>query len=224
MTLKLGKPSLARRHFLTVAAAFGAGLAPVPAARAAVPVPDRQVFSVWRKGSRIGEHRMAFRRNADRVMVDIDIDLEIKLGFVTLYRYAHRIMEIWRDNRLVALDSETDDDGDRFSLSVRESADGLQVDGRAGRFLAPSETFPSSYWNPATIHQSQLLDTQRGHLLEVGTEQLGTETIQAGGRRIAADRYRITGGLRMDIWYSDIGQWVKMDFFTRGTTISYQLT
>ncbi len=216
---------LARRRFLASAAALGAGMALPPVARAA-PAPASNVlaFSVWRKGSRIGDHRIAFRREDDRLIVDIDINLQVTFGPLTLFRYTHHNTEIWRGNRLIALDSETYDDGNDFKLSVRESAGGLDVDGWSGRFTVPAETLSSSYWNPDTIYQSRILDTQRGFLMDVDTEWLGRESVQAAGRQTDADRYRITGDLDMVIWYSEPGQWVKLDFFARGSTISYELT
>ena len=219
------KLALPRRRVLASAAALGAGFALAPAAPAA-PVPQSNVlaFSVWRKGSRIGDHRIAFRQDGDRLTVDIDIALEVSFGPVTLYRYTHRNREIWQGGRLTALDSETYDDGDEFKLTVREAAEGLDVDGWSGRYSVPADTLSSSYWNPETIYRSRILDTQRGFLMAVNTEWLGRERIQAGGRPTDADRYRITGDLDMEIWYSEPGQWVKLDFFARGSMISYELT
>ena len=217
-------PMLPRRRLLASAAALGAGcLLPSAVLSAPIPPSDRLAFSVWRKGSRIGDHRLAFRRDGDRLTVEVAIDLEITLGFVTLFRYTHRNTEVWSGNRLLALDSETYDDGNDYRLSVREAPGGLQVDGWAGRFLAPADTLSSSYWNPETVYRSTILDTQRGYLMDVDTEWLGRETVAAAAGPVAADRYRISGDLSMDIWYSDAGQWVKLDFDARGAPISYQL-
>lgn len=217
--------TLPRRRFLASAAALGTGMALPTVARAA-PVPPSNVmaFSVWRKGSRIGDHRIAFRQDGDRLIVDIDIDLQVAFGPITLFRYRHHNTEVWQGNRLIALDSETYDDGNDFKLSVRESPEGLDVDGWSGRFSVAADTLSSSYWNPETIYQSRILDTQRGYLMDLDTEWLGREQVLAGGRPTEADRYRVTGDLEMEIWYSDPGQWVKLDFFARGSTISYELT
>lgn len=219
------KLTLSRRRLMATAAGFGAGMA-LPALALAAPVPpsNQFAFSVWRKGSQIGEHRLTFREDGDDLVVDVDINLQVKLGFVTLFRYTHHNTEIWRDGKLVSLDSETHDDGSDFRLSVRPAGDVLDVDGWAGQFQVPADTLSSSYWNPDTIYRSRILDTQRGYLMDVNTEWLGEETIEAATGRIAANRYRISGDLTMDIWYSQGGQWVKLDFATRGSTISYQLT
>ncbi len=225
MTAKDCTLMLPRRRLLTAAAGVGAGIV-LPGIAAAAPVPPSNSlsFSVWRKGSQIGEHRVSFRRQDDSLVVDVDIDLEVKLGFITVFRYTHRNTEVWRDNRLLALDSETYDDGNEFSLTVRQGGGGLVVDGLAGRFDVPADTLSSSYWNPETVYRSRILDTQRGYLMDVNTEWLGQETIEAAAGAIAANRYRISGDLTMDIWYSDAGQWVKLDFAARGATISYRLT
>ena len=229
MTAENCKFTLPRRRFLTTMAALGAGLGAgvaMPGMALAAPVPpsNRFAFSVWRKGSQIGEHRLTFREDGDQLIVDVDINLEVSFGFVTLFRYTHHNTEVWQGDRLLSLDSETHDDGDDYKLSVRQNGDVLDVDGFSGRFQVPADTLSSSYWNPETIYRSNILDTQRGFLMDLDTEWLGEETVESGTGPVAANRYRVTGDLTMDIWYSDAGQWVKLDFDTRGTTISYRLT
>ena len=153
MIADIGGLMLPRRRLLASVAAFGAGLVLPSAAAVAAPVPstNQMAFSVWRKGSRIGEHRLSFRSDGDRLVVDIDIDLQVKFGFVTLFRYSHHNTEVWEGNRLVSLDSETYDDGSQYNLTVREADGALQVDGFSGRFEVPADTLSSSYWNPGTL-------------------------------------------------------------------------
>lgn len=43
-------------------------------------------FEVRRNGSEIGYHVLSFRQDGERLTVDIDIELRVRLAFVTLYR------------------------------------------------------------------------------------------------------------------------------------------
>jgi len=180
-------------------------------------------FTVLRHGKKLGDHSIQYRRMGDRLTVDIDILLEAKFGFLTFYRFSHRNTEIWQGDRLVSLETQTDDNGRRSRVSAVKTGDGLLVDGSQGRYLAPADTVPSSYWNRQRIERSTLLETQRGELMPIDVRWLGRETVMAAGQAIAAERFKVTGHLDLDIWYSEFGQWVKLEFVTRGTQISYQL-
>ena len=88
---------------------------------AAIP-PDGQIsFAVLRDGSRMGSHSLAFRQEGDELHVEVDILLEVNLAFITLFRYRHRNHEVWVDGRLAAIETETDDDGDKYWLRGRPS-------------------------------------------------------------------------------------------------------
>ena len=68
-----------------------------------------------------------------------------------------------------------------------------------------------------------MLNTQYGEPFDVSVEHLGRETIEAGGRTIPADRYRLTENLVVDVWYDSADQWVKLAFDARGSAIEYVL-
>lgn len=217
-------PTIGRRAFGKLAMAGGALLLPgVPALAATVP-PARVIpFMVAMDGGPVGTHTLAFNRDGDRMVVDIDIRLEVG-SIITLFRYAHRNREVWENGRLVSLDTETDDDGTAYQVSGRASADGFRVTGGVeGDFVAPADVMPSSYWNIGTVDQTRVLDTQRGRMIDVATEQVGEETIEAAGTIVRANRYRMTGTLTVDVWYSYTGQWVKLAFNARGRDIEYTL-
>lgn len=218
-------PRLPRRSLIAAAAVAGARAFIAPTAWAwPLPPSDVMTFTVLRDGKRLGDHSVRYRRVGDRLTVDIDILLEVKFGFLTFFRFSHHNTEIWQGDRLVSLETRTDDNGRHSWVSAVQTDEGLLVDGSHGRHLAPAETVPSSYWNRQRIERSELLETQRGHLMPIEVRPHGRETVMAAGRAVAAQRFKVTGHLDLDIWYSDVGQWVKLEFVTRGTHIGYELT
>lgn len=211
---------LDRRGFVAALLAGGSLLAAgrARAMGAEGPSVQRLAFDIRRDGASIGGHRVAFRRDGDRLEVDIEIDIAVNLAFIPLFAYSHRNHEVWQDGRLVALDSRTDDDGSHYAVSARASGGGLRVIGNAGDLLVPPETLPTSYWNVRTVEQTQLLDTQQGGLLDVRPLLVGEERLDGG---VAARRYRLAGDLNLDLWYSDAGEWLKIAFQARGADVSY---
>lgn len=196
----------------------------LPEARASnidAATPESLSFEVLRDGSQIGRHRISFQEVGDELHVDIAIDLEVNLAFITLFRYEHRNKEVWRDGRLISLESRTNDDGKEYSVSARATDEGLLVEGSSGSFLAPGDILPTSYWNKATVDQDVLLDTQRGGLLEVSAKAKGQDDIWADEKRLQAKRFDLDGDLDADLWYAPDGEWMKIAFTVRGAAIDY---
>lgn len=188
---------------------------------AAIPGNGRIVFEVLREGSPMGEHRMRFEERGEDLHVFIEIDLEVKLAFVTVFRYEHSNHEVWRDGKLVSIDTTTNDDGEEYFLRGRATELGFEIENRSGSEVLPSDILPSSYWRPETAERSQLLDTQKGRLIDVETRELRQETITVAGARIPATRHRMTGDLNIDIWYAMNGELVKTAFEARGSEVEY---
>lgn len=190
-------------------------------------VPDaadagRITFRVMRGGREIGTHQVTLRRQGDALHAHVEIDLKVRFGFLTVFRYSHRSHEIWRAGRLIQLESWTDDDGTEQRVNARARGDALEVVGPSGRIMVPGDIIPTSYWHAGLRHARQLLDTQRGRILNVAMTQVpGTQAVSAAGRRVPARQFTMAGDLRLDIWYSPGGAWVKLAFETRGAQVTY---
>jgi hypothetical protein len=223
-------PMIHRRSLLLGMAAC-AGLSMRPAFAFTIPASNSIAFSVFRQGDiPMGYHRLRFSRDGDDLIMEKEILLEVKLAFINAYRYRHHNREVWRDGRLVAIDTETNDDGDRYAVIGRATEAGLEIDSSAqGRIIAPADIIPTSYWNHAITGATQLLDTQRGLIMDVVMEDLGTEP-PPGGAPQPARHHRINiqtnkpGNTdKIDLWYDDTGAWVGLAFEAKGQKIHYVL-
>ena len=106
---------------------------------AAIPPSGDLKFAVMRSDSDIGRHSVSFERKGDELHVDVAIDLEVSIAFVTVFTYSHRNHEVWKNGRLVSIETTTDDNGDEYSLSGHAVENGFKVDGAAGSFIAPAD-------------------------------------------------------------------------------------
>jgi hypothetical protein len=192
---------------------------------ASVPREGIIDFAVDRNGTPIGHHRLTFTRQGADVVVDIDIKLDVSLAFIKVYDYHHRNREVWRDGKLVGLETQTDDDGSPFKVRAARQGDSIAIEGAKYKGPAPGDLLPTSYWNPKTISASELINTQDGSLAKVKVTDLGPETISAAGSKVEARRYRISGDIDVDLWYDRNGMWVKTSFKapSDGSVISYEL-
>jgi hypothetical protein len=179
-------------------------------------------FKVERDGTPIGHVMERFTTVGDALQVDVDIAFEVKLAFITVYRYELRSREIWRDGRLVRLDSVTNDDGDPLAVAVRDRGNALAISGPSGDITAPIDILPSSYWHPQFTEQTRMLDSQLGRIIEFDIQQGLEERIEInGGRRILATRYLMRGDVDLDFWYDDKRRWRKMEFTIKGGRMEY---
>ena len=68
--------------------------------------------------------------------VTTEIDMQVRLGFVTAFRFRHISEERWANGSLTAIDSRTEDNGDAYTVRGERSLAGLRS-GRARSAEAP---------------------------------------------------------------------------------------
>ncbi len=191
-----------------------------------VPESNELTFRVVRNGSEMGFHRVTFTQlDDDRLQVDIEVEMRVRLAFITVFRYEFACREIWDQGRLDSLDCMTNDDGKDLYVEAERLSDGqLRIEGtRVDGETVVADALPSSYWNIALMGKDVVLNAQNGMLQPVTITQHETETITARGREIEATRYELIGTLRLEIWYDQNDQWVKFRFNARGQDITYEL-
>ncbi|MBM3345981.1 MAG: hypothetical protein FJY55_05715 [Betaproteobacteria bacterium] len=179
-------------------------------------------FRVFLDEKPIGRHSFMLRREGEESELRSEARFEVKLLFVTAYRYAHQAVERWRGNCLAALTASTDDDGKRQSVEVRGRADAagggpLHVVRREGGQPLPGCVMTYAYWNPDVLQQSRLLNAQTGEWDPVRISDAGEERIEVRGVSVPARRYRIAGPQQpIDLWYSAGREWLALESTVAG--------
>jgi hypothetical protein len=186
-------------------------------------------FTVYRDDAPIGHHNFDFRPNGDKLEVDIDVDLEVKLMFVTAFKFRHVASELYENGRLLRMESETDDDGDPYKVKVQRLGDGLLVEVNGHRKLASGNLLPSNLWNRAILDSDKILHPILGRILPLKVSELGTKEIPvAFGMKVTADGFVIEGGeeFRRELWYGRDGRLMEVGFNAPkdGSRITYRLT
>ena len=88
---------------------------------------DGLTFTVMRNGDEIGTHEIEITSRGDRMEVEIETEVAVKLAFITVYNFDHEGHEVWQGGRLVSYESRTDDDGTEKSLRARAAGDHRRV-------------------------------------------------------------------------------------------------
>jgi len=185
-------------------------------------------YTVIRDGANIGSHSVSISEHDGQTLVEVTTDIRVKVLFVTAYKFIHASKEVWKDGRLVALNSTTDDDGTSKSLNVMAQAEQLTIDsvikGQDRRQKAGGGMLPASLWNQDVVKQSALLNTLDGTVLSITVKDLGQDKIEAKGADITAHHYAISGELTRELWFNGEGDLMRMRFPDKtGTEIIYAL-
>ena len=204
-----------------------ASLGSAPAAnREAVPDAGTIAFDVYRGNSPFGTHILRFEENGDELRVTTDVDLRVRIGPITAFRYEHDSVEVYRDGELVSLQTSTLKDGERLSVDISRNGDvysgqGSDEDGNTRPVSLSSSLPPSSHWGGYAVGLDTVLNTETGAEMPVTITELGQSMIEVGGQTIEARHVRMEGSLTLDLWYDANGEWVRSEFSVRGQDITY---
>lgn len=217
---------IGRRRILAQGAAIGlmSLLAPFPSATA-VSYRDLRFRAMW-QGSSIGEHRIAFRVDGDRLIVDTHINLTARVLFFTVFRLKHDAQEIWQSGRLVSVTSETEQDDAYMQVFGATAEGGFRIVGQDGPFLANAALLTSnSLWDSRVVRETKLIDVQHGGEVGLVARPLGREQVATPQGSITASRYQmITPYYAGSAFYDANQRWVKALVELKGETIEYVLT
>ncbi len=213
-----------RRTFMTGGAA-GLMLAPGLGSLAAFAMPADIAFDIIRKGEKIGVHEVRFTALGEgEFEVHTNVDVAVRLGFITLYRFEQEITEVWRRGAMVEARGITNDDGEKARLRAALEGGELTIEGLAGRQKAPLGAMTDiAFWNPKIARQDQIVDTWLGQLAPLLVGAGDVEEIELRGRRLRTRRFSFVAnrGRSGKVWYDEAGVWVRGYLKTPSAELDY---
>ena len=125
-------------------------------------------FGVYLDDKRIGTHRFDVTHEGDdAVRVTSRAEFDVTVLRIPVFRYRHSAVEIWRSGCLEAIDTTTEVNGQRSTLTGRPNPTGFEVEVRskdgAQRQALPACVASFAYWDAATLRRHrELLNGQTG--------------------------------------------------------------
>ncbi len=182
-------------------------------------------FRALRHGSPIGEHTVTFRRDGTRLAVETRVEIAVRILFFTAFRFRHEAEEVWQADRLVSVESTTDDNGTLLQVSGHAAEDGFRIVGNDGPFLASPHLLTSNaLWDSRIVGETRLLDVQRGGVIGLVTRPLGDEQVDTPQGPVLASRHQmITPYYAGSVFHDRDGRWVKGLLELKGEHVEYAL-
>jgi len=173
-------------------------------------------FRVLLDGREIGRHRYTLEGEGQSQYVRSEAKFDVRLLFISAFRYDHKALERWNSGCLQSLDSRTETNGKQIAVTASARNGQLVVERPSGRDEHEGCVMSFAYWDPRILEAGRLLNSQTGELVDVQVFAQGTEAVAVRGKTVAAVRHRIQGrGLEIDLWYAD-GHWVALEALTDG--------
>jgi len=168
-------------------------------------------FRVLLDDREVGRHRFTLRATGEQRELRSEAQFDVRLLFLSAYRYRHEALERWDGNCLRSLAARTDDNGERQTVNAAVRGGRFVVERVNGRDEHEGCVMSFAYWNPQILKAKQLLNVQTGELLPVNVTPQGDEVLATRGEVRIARRHRISAPrLQIDLWYA--GElWVALE-------------
>ena len=200
----------------------GAGLMLALTATAALAEDAGEyTFTVLKDGAPVGEHRFAFDRDGNRIEIEEQTDIEVRLAMFPVYEFQHERREVWLNGRALAIDASTNDNGEQLDITVRPDGDGYvrTVNGRVDKFDGATEIL--TFWRPDLFDHHAYFSVIEDKTMDVSFEYLGKDVMKVDGERMPVDHYRMVGDEERELWFDPKGHVAKVEFVRRGSEIEY---
>jgi hypothetical protein len=126
-----------------------------------------------------------------------------------------------QDGRAVRIDATTNDNGQKFDITVPGKRDGYirTINGRVDRF--DESTTVLAFWNMDTLRHHAFFSGVEDKTLDVSFQYVGQEKFSIAGERLDVAHYRVTGDEERELWYDAAGHIAKVELRRQGSQIEY---
>jgi hypothetical protein len=205
-----------------------AGLAVlVGAGRAPAEDPEIRQYATYVDREPAGSYTMTISRRADgSVAMEGRADVTVKfLAGLRVYRYSYTGTEVWKDGRLQQLESQTNDDGKPYRVSVNRDGDRLQVSVNGQARPMRGDVWVTTYWRfpEKAVTPLALLDADTGRELNATLQQLGPSRVRVGGTPVTCTHYRLRHEYPVDLWYDGQGRLLRQEWVEEGKRVTLEL-
>jgi hypothetical protein len=176
-------------------------------------------YDIVRNGEPVGQHRITFSRDGDKLRVNSQSTIDISVLFIPAYRFQYAARSIWEDGILAELEATTEDDGEKYRVKAIRRGDQLWIEGPAGGMEAPTRLGVSEHWSRSFLDTGKQLNTIKGTLDQIRVDRLPPALVPLAQGHGMANRFRIDGDIQFETWYDDSGRWLGMRFAAKDESI-----
>ena len=160
--------------------------------------PKILTFAVFRNGSKIGEHHVAFAGEGAALTATTDAVMTVKIGPVPVFKYHHHAVEHRTDGVFASMETTSTTNGKAERVACERIGGGIRMDCTYGETTLSADTNPMNHWNAQIFGGGPLFNPQTGKILKVRVA------------KVTAGHVTIRGETEIDDFYDDSGAWQSL--------------
>ena len=187
-----------------------------------VPKDGKISFDVIRKNKIIGSHEIIFKKSDNKLLLKTNINIEVKIIFITAYKFLHQSVETWKDNEFIKVEGFSDfEDNRKYLIKGNDIGNNFIAEGMDGKLTLDKDILPSNFWNINILTEKELFDTQKGIVRKIQVTNLGNETIKINNNKIDTKKFTFNASNNpkdkgpfpeYTLWYSNNDELLKFRF------------
>ena len=183
---------------------------------------DQINFQVQLNDKDIGFHEFNVQNNR----ISNKAQFDVKLWFIPAYKYRHTATEVYKDNCLIQLESETQDGADFFELSsLADSAFfKIKVNDKDFNHPACSQTF--RYWDIQFTEQNLAINPQDGEIFKLSFSKDIDEEVKTKKNTFLANKFTLHAindqdeKFHIELWYEQNSKkWIKLKSYLKDDNV-----
>ena len=199
-----------RAHY--TAGVLWAGVGALLFAAGAAHAAETRVFVVYVDRKPAGQFRLTYQAGADGTVHHSGTASVAVRHLLGTYRYSYDGKEVWKGDRLLRLDSTSNENGKHCALHAEAAGSALRVEVNGQPRQVRADAWPTTFWRLPSAEQRQqplhLLDVDTGQSLRGRLAEVGPARVTVAGQPVECKHYRLTGQTQADLWYDAQGRLV----------------
>jgi hypothetical protein len=172
----------------------------------------------------IGTYTNVVKDQGDRIQVETEIHVAVKLLGVVVHREDSKRSESWEGDRLVRFDGDTETNGKDMKIHGEAKGNQFVVTTPEGILTAPAGIHPSNPWEKDKVLSTDtMMSTKSGRVEKVTVGPAVTEQVKFDGKDMRLTRYDIVGAKRQSVWFDAGGTTVAFRIVEDDTPIDFVL-
>jgi len=187
-----------------------------------IPKNNKAVFDIIRKNKVIGSAETSFINQEDILIVKTTLDIEVKILFLSAYKFFQTSEERWVNDNFIAIDGYTDFEDDReYFIKGQDINNHFAASGMDGKIFLDINILPLNYWNKKILNEKIIFDTQKGIVRDITVKSLGEEIIEIKDNKILSEKYILDASSnpkdigpfpQYTLWYDKNDELIKFKF------------
>ena len=187
---------------------------------------NRIEFDILRNNKHIGKHIFSFKKLNDQLIVESEINFEIKKFGIVLYSYHVKGTEYFKEGELIKFNSKTNQNGKEKYVNIKLEDEELVVDGSSFKGKVPKDYLVGTWWNHSIVKAEAQISAVSGRIIKQKVTFLGKETLNIDNKTYNTLHFNFSSTdkkldkdkkLNTDVWYDEKTlNWVKATFKKKG--------